>query len=318
MHDELQNVELANEAVNSLMMRALRAMWISHEAVIEVLRKILNDDFVDTKRKAAATGLLAKVLRVDFVASLMFMRIILWKTKVLKESLQKEYLNIVDALEAVNGTVKSLQDIRKDDEGISNQIQTSNDVLARNDVDTPAEFVKMHRPRSRPRRLDDDPESAAEMPMMNFYDREFKEVLDNLITQYRDNINASLEKVKALSILLQPPLSTEHTESDVKDIPNLFPHQASDQAAFTAEFEVFVNVANEGNTTNRSRSLADATKEAEKRKHIFPLTNRVYRTFSKLKTVKTALRNSMSDHRLQNLLLLNSKRGKGILQTVWT
>ena len=44
-------------------------------------------------------------------------------------------------------------------------------------------------------------------------------------------------------------------------------HQAPDQAAFTAEFEVFVNVVNE----------ADAAKEAEKRKHIFPLTSRVYR-----------------------------------------
>ena len=125
--------------------------------------------------------------------------------------------------------------------------------------------------------MDDNPESAAEMSMMNFYDREFKEVLDNLIAQYRDNIDTSLEKVKALSIVLQPPLSTQHEESDVKDILSLFLHQAPDQAAFTAEFEVFVNVVNEGNTTNRIESLADAAKEAEKRKHIFPLTSRVYR-----------------------------------------
>ena len=169
--------------------------------MIEVLRKISNDGSVDAKGKAAATGLLAKVLRVDFVVSLMFVRIILWKTKVLTESLQKEHLNIVDALEAVNGTVKSLEDIRKDDEGILNQIQASTDVLSRN-VDVLAEFAKLHRPRSRPRRLDDNPESAAETSMMNFYGREFKEVLDILIAQYKDNINASLEKVKALSIIL--------------------------------------------------------------------------------------------------------------------
>ena len=168
LHDELQNVE------NSLMLRnlsltrwtaraeSLRAMWISYETVIEVLRKISNDGSVDAKGKPAATGLLAKVLRVDFVVSLMFMRIILWKTKVLAESLQKETLNIVDALEAVNGTMKSLKDIRKYDEGILNQIQASTDVLSRNDVDVPAEFAKLHRPRSRPRRLDDNPESAAE------------------------------------------------------------------------------------------------------------------------------------------------------------
>ena len=110
--------------------------------MVGVLRKISNDGSVDAKGKAPATGLLAKVLRVDFVVSLMFMRIILWKTKVLTKSLQKENLNIVDALEAVNGTVKSLEDIRKDKK-ILNQIQAST-VLSRNDEDVPAEFAKLH------------------------------------------------------------------------------------------------------------------------------------------------------------------------------
>lgn len=43
-----------------------------------------------------------------------------WKTKVLTESLLKEDLKNVDALEALNSSVKSLEDIRKDDEGIAN------------------------------------------------------------------------------------------------------------------------------------------------------------------------------------------------------
>ncbi len=326
MHDELQNVEnlliLRNLSLTRWTAQAesLRAMWISYETVIKVLRKISNDGSVDAKGKAAATGLLAKVLRVDFVVSLMFMRIILWKTKVLTESLQKEDLNIIDALEALNGTVKSLQDIRKD-EGIANQIQASTDVLSGKDVDAAGEFAKLHRPRSRPRHLDDNPESAAEISI-NFYDREFKEVLDILIAQYKDNINASLEKMKALSIVLQPPLSSHHEEKNVKDLLNLFTLQAPDQAAFTAEFEVFVNVVMNERNANHIQSLADAAKEAEKRKHIFPLTSQVYRlaltapvtvagnerTFSKLKTVKTALHNSMSDHRLQNFILLTSEK----------
>ena len=67
--------------------------------------------------------------------------------------------------------------------------------------------------------------------------------------------------MKALSIILQPPLSSQHEESDVKDLLNLFPHQAPDQAAFSAKFEVFVNVVNEGNTTNPIQSLAEAAKE---------------------------------------------------------
>ena len=128
--------------------------------------------------------------------------------------------------------------------------------------------------------------------------------------------------MKALSIVLQPPLSSHHEEKDVKDLLNLFPLQAPDRAAFTAEFKVFVNVVMNERNANHIQSLADAAKEAEKRKHIFLLTSQVYilaltalvtvagneRTFSKLKTVKTTLCNSMSDHHLQNLILLTSEK----------
>ena len=80
----------------------------------------------------------------------------------------------------------------------------------------------------------------------------------------------------------------------------------------------------EGNTETGATivCMADAAAEAEKRKHLFPLTNRIYklaltapvtvatnqRTFSKLKIVKTALRNSTSDDRLFNLILLNCEK----------
>ena len=84
-----------------------------------------------------------------------------------------------------------------------------------------------------------------------------------------------------------------------------------------------VNIT-EGNTETGATivSLADAAAEPEKRKHPFPLTNRIYRlaltapvtvatnerTFSKLKIVKTALRNSTSYDRLFNLILLSCEK----------
>lgn len=83
-------------------------MWISHEAVLDVLQRISNTDCVYGKGKAAAIGLLSKLLRVDFVVCLMFMRLILWKTKFLTESLQTEDLNIVDAMQALDGTIQAL------------------------------------------------------------------------------------------------------------------------------------------------------------------------------------------------------------------
>ena len=55
----------------------------------------------------------------------MFMRIILWKTKVLTESLHAKDFHIVDAMQVLKGTMTSLKDIRKDDASIANQIQAS-------------------------------------------------------------------------------------------------------------------------------------------------------------------------------------------------
>ena len=113
---------------------------------------------------------------------------------------------------------------------------------------------------------------------------------------------------------MQPPLSPNHNDADLKELLGLFPKQAPDQAAFAAEFEVFVNVVNitEGNTETGAAIMS----------HLFPLTNQIYRlalttpvtvapnerTFSKLKIVTTALRNSSSDDRLFNLILVNCEK----------
>ena len=126
-------------------------------------------------------------------------------------------------------------------------------------------------------------------------------------------MKASLKNVKALSIVLQPPLSPNHNDADLKELLGPFPKKAPDQAAFAAEFEAFVNVVNitEGNTETGATivSLVDAEAEADKAPFSSDKSDLPYRlaltapmtvatnkrTFSKLKIVKTALGNSTSD-----------------------
>ena len=184
-------------------------------------------------------------------------------------------------MQVLRGTITSLEDIRKDDASIASQIQASIEMLSAKGVDAHGEFWRLHPPRRRPHRLDENSATTADISMVAFYEKEFKAVLDTLIQQYKENMKACLKKVKALSIVLQPPLSSNHNDADLKELLALFPKQAPDQAAFAAEFEVFVNVVNmaEGNTETGATivSMADAAAEAEKRKHLFPLTNRIYR-----------------------------------------
>ena len=135
LHDELEKIEnalaLRNLSATRWTARAesLKVMWVSYDGVLDVLCKIECLSSVDAKGKALATRLLAKLLRVEFVVSLMFMRLLLWKTKVLTEVLQGENLNIIDALNAIKATITSLEVIRGDDVSIRNQIEASVAVL---------------------------------------------------------------------------------------------------------------------------------------------------------------------------------------------
>ena len=139
LHDELEKIEnalaLRNLSATRWTARAesLKAMWVSYDGVLDVLRKIECSSSVDAKGKALATGLLAKLLRVDFVVLLMLMRLVLWKTKVLTEVLQGENLNIIDALvlNTIKATITSLEVIRGDDVGIGNQIEAFNSCTIR-------------------------------------------------------------------------------------------------------------------------------------------------------------------------------------------
>ena len=155
-----------------------------------------------------------------------------WKTKVLTEVLQGENLNIIDALNAIKATITSLEVIRGDDVGIRNQIEASVAVLSGKGVDVNAEFSRLHRPRRQPRRLDDNPQSMAEIPISTFYDREFKAVLDILIEQYKENLEKCLEKVRSLFTILQPPLRSDHEDDVFNDLFGVFPKNTPDIAAF--------------------------------------------------------------------------------------
>ncbi len=60
----------------------VRAMWFSYGGVLDAFMS--NSPFVDAEGQASLTGLVAKLLRFDFVWCLMFMGLVLWMTFLLK------------------------------------------------------------------------------------------------------------------------------------------------------------------------------------------------------------------------------------------
>ena len=136
----------------------IQAVWTSFEVIRDILLTVTNK--ADVKTKTQALGLKKKMLSLDFVVALIFMKNIAYKTKSLVVQLQSVELNILDATGLVYGTLSILQKLRDDDKMIDEQIKASV-IFARNiEIDAEANFNRHYRPRKAPKRVDRQAETA--------------------------------------------------------------------------------------------------------------------------------------------------------------
>ena len=142
-------------------------------------------------------------------------------------------------------------------------------------------------------------------------------MLNVLITKLGDNLVVCLHAVEPIAKILRPPLQQPNLE-DIFEMAKLFPPTMElDRYSFHVEFGNFVSYSELTNT--KFRSLYDTAKFSSKFKSAFPLTNNAYRllltapitvakderSFSRLKLIKTYIRTTMNNNRLEALLLLS-------------
>lgn len=151
----------------------------------------------------------------------MFMRLITKKTKILTMHLQKEDLNILDALRLIESTVKKFKEIRADEKAMDDEIKGATDYASQLGVNPFLEFEARHRIRLLPRKIDEHPETTAKIGFYQYYRKEMGLVLDCLIFEYEENLKLCLEKIKPLAETLQPPLK-EPNANIVKQLCSLF------------------------------------------------------------------------------------------------
>ncbi len=303
---------------------SIRAVWTSYEFIINALSAIQNSGDFDNTTKVAAKGLYDKMMSIDFILSIMLMKNIMWKTKQMTEALQEEELNILDAMTIIMATIDSLKRINEESHAMNDEIHAGIAYARKLGGDPGAEFNRKHGVRRPPRRIDDNPDSQATLTMMQFYRREFKSVLETQIVQLGENLIQCFEAVKPLATVLQPPL--KHPDfKDVQELVSLFPSNIPvDPFVLHAEFGNFVSHAltHEHQTNEKLDTVAKVAKLSEDFKSAFPLTNKAYRlllmapvtvakderTFSRLKLIKTYLRTSMKEQRLESLMLISCKK----------
>ena len=134
------------------------------------------------------------------------------------------------------------------------------------------------------------------------------------------NVQQCLEKIRPLADVLQP-LITSVDFKQAEEISKLFPPSDTvDPACLEAEFEIFPQVV--GRSQVPFKSVHDVRNLAYEHISIFPSIFEVFkllftapvsvakdeRTFSKMKLIKNFLRSTMSDERLEDLILLAAEK----------
>ena len=324
LRDHMKQVENALKLRNLSKTRwvyrseSIEAVWSSFEAVRKALKEVSEKD-KDGNARTKAASLHKKMAKFEFVFAVMYMRLIMRKTKILTVQMQNPELNILDGLALIDNTVTSLERIRSTESELNDQIDASvkfAETLGSNPSD---EFAKKSGRRIS-RHLDDNPETSAVISLHASYRKCMIEVLDSLITEYRDNIRDCLEKIKPLAVILQPPM-TQPMFEQVELVAGLFPPSVTvDSSSLAAELEIFVNFVTE--TEETCKTVDGAGKIAFENRIIFPNVYRCYkllftapvsvadieRSFSKMKTVKNYLRSTMKDERLEDLIVLSTEK----------
>ena len=150
-------------------MESIQAIWTSFDVIVDVLQQITNN--ADQQTQMQAVGLRKRMLLLDFVAVLMFMKNITYKTKCLV------VIHILDAISLVQATLSIMEKIQADDKVMVDQMESSL-IFARSlNIDPVNDFNRNQHPRRAPRRLDEQAKMVAVVSLQQLYRMQFREVL---------------------------------------------------------------------------------------------------------------------------------------------
>ena len=202
------------------------------------------------------------------------MKNIMCKTKRMTEILQKEDLNIIDAISIMESTIKSLERVNNDVDAMNSEIQAAVAFAEHLGVNVDSDFQRYHRYQKPSGRIDENSSNATSFSLQSFYRKEFKAVLDTQIGTYTEVHNNSKETTRLIDTL-HP--EKKATPLDLfEELTEFFPpDQKPDPEALMSEMEIFR--CHLSSNSYSVKHISDAPKIAEERKSVFPLANKAYR-----------------------------------------
>ncbi|XP_065664802.1 uncharacterized protein LOC136086433 [Hydra vulgaris] len=241
------------------------------------------------------------------------------KMKILTEILESPNFNVIVSINVIESTAKNIQNISNDTDAINNLIESPVIFFRTLHIDAENDYERHHR--------------LIAMEMKAFYRKEFEEVIDSLAIGLTEN-SAALKEIfapitKIFSFLLNKDnLSIENLIKASKLFPPGYKDHIPDVHMLKGQMEILIDIClAEGNedfnlSKTPAKTLQDILYHVVKLKDILKQAHKLCisvitaaygvasneRSFSQLKIVKSHLRTTMSDKRLNSLMLLKCEK----------
>lgn len=254
----------------------------------------------------------------------MFMKNIMYKLKSLTEALETKSLCVIDAAVLIDATIKNLKDIYSNSERMNGLIDSATSFAAKLGIDSESDFKLHQRIRKQPTWLDKNAGTQADISFHTFYKKELKCVLSTLINLSRDNLKIFVDTIMPLYKMFSVPFKKEYISiENIQNVLLMFPPKSDfskckDFEAIQAELKILQTTFLDLGSTN----FLSIIEKCEELKHTLPSANNICRlaltapvsvasnerTFSKLILVKNYLRSTMSESKLDSLMILSIER----------
>jgi len=233
----------------------------------------------------------------------------------------------------IETTIKNLEDINSDSDGINDLVDSAKSFATNLGIDSESDFNLHHRRIKQSTWLDQNAGTQVNLTFHIFYKNEFKCILFTLINLSKDNLKLFIDTIMPLYKMFSFPIKNENINiENIQNVMLMFPPNSDfakykDIEAIQAELGILKEICKDLSSTTNTAFIS-LIQKCEEVKHILPLANSICRlvltapvsvttserTFSKLKLIKNHFRSTMTDVGLDSLMLLSI--GKDILNEV--
>ena len=289
---------------------------VDNYAALQVLWEESRDQTADPSIKARIIGVEAQFKTFRYLFGVLLGELLLRHTDNLSKTLQSPKLSAAEGQRIAGMTLSALESLRDDDyfDLFWEKVESTRESL---DVDEP----QLPRKRKTPRRLEDG-NAEAEFPLtaIDYYRQQYYEALDLIVNAIKDRFQQpGYEAYRNLEDLLLKAVKQEDYEECFSFVTTLYKDDI-DPSQLRLHLDILKTNFKDGkekatifeikdfilSLSVQERSLMSEVCTVLKLVLVLPATNAISeRSFSALRRVKTYLRSTMLQIRLNNLLVLH-------------